>query len=427
MRTPPYQPIPAGPIVILGLAFLAALGTFLVSPVRAQAGGSVGFTLRTIENQAGVRVVIEFTQRPRYEIRRSGRKIIFAIDESRVVSPFKKRRYDSDILERIRFSGRATDAELIFYTGDEFETFSSFEMGEPFRVVIDLRRRRGPPSAIGIPAPRRPGAERTDGETPGLGFPEPGDADEGGRSFGEPRIPTVARGVPPEEEFVVVIDPGHGGEDTGARGPTGLVEKFVTLDIARRLRDMLSNEMDAVVILTRENDRPISLDDRTAIANHNRADLFVSIHANASRRHRARGAETYFLSYQATDDAARAVAAIENNTIGLDEGVSRQDGLELILWDIAQSAFLRESSELAEVIQDNLNDTLGIANRGIKQAPFKVLMGATMPAVLIEVAFITNASEERRLRDPVFKDRLAQSIHDSIARYHQRYMKQRRR
>ena len=281
--------------------------------------------------------------------------------------------------------------------------------------------------AIGVPSSRSPGADPADPEGSGPGFPDTGGGEDGGRLPGEPRIPTAARGVPSEDEFVVVIDPGHGGEDMGARGPTGLVEKFVTLDIARRLRDKLSEEMDAVVILTRENDRAISLDDRTAMANHNHADLFVSVHANASRRHKARGAETYFLSYQATDDEARTVAAIENNSIGLDEGIARQDGLELILWDIAQSAFLRESSELAEVIQDNMNDTLGIANRGIKQAPFKVLMGATMPAVLVEVAFITNADEERRLRDPAFKDRLAQSIHDSIARYHQKYMKQRRR
>ena len=427
MRTPHFQKIPAGPFAVLALAVLVSLGTLLTSPLRAQEGEPIGFTLRTIENQAGVRVVIEFTQRPEYKIRRSGRKITLAISEGRVVSPFKRRRYDSDVLDRIRFSGGSSGAELIFYTEDEFGTFSSFEMGEPFRVVLDLRRRRGPPMAIGVPSSRSPGADPADPESSGSGFPDTGGGEDGGRLSGEPRIPTAARGVPSEEEFVVVIDPGHGGEDMGARGPTGLVEKFVTLDIARRLRDKLSDEMDAVVILTRENDRAISLDDRTAMANHNHADLFVSVHANASRRHRARGAETYFLSYQATDDEARTVAAIENNSIGLDEGIARQDGLELILWDIAQSAFLRESSELAEVIQDNMNDTLGIANRGIKQAPFKVLMGATMPAVLVEVAFITNADEERRLRDPAFKDRLAQSIHDSIARYHQKYMKQRRR
>ncbi len=424
MRTPHSQTIPAGPFAVLALVVLVSLGTLLTSPVRAQEGEPIGFTLRTIENQAGVRVVIEFTQRPEYQIRRSGRKITLAISEGRVISPFKRRRYDSDVLDRIRFSGGSSGAELILYTEDEFGTFSSFEMGEPFRVALDLRRRRGPPMAIGVP---RPGADPADPESSGSGFPETGGAEDGGRLPGEPRIPTAARGVPSEGEFVVVIDPGHGGEDMGARGPTGLVEKFVTLDIARRLRDKLSDEMDAVVILTRENDRAISLDDRTAMANHNHADLFVSVHANASRRHRARGAETYFLSYQATDDEARTVAAIENNTIGLDEGMARRDGLELILWDIAQSAFLRESSELAEVIQDNMNDTLGIANRGIKQAPFKVLMGATMPAVLVEVAFITNADEERRLRDPAFKDRLAQSIQDSIARYYQKYMKQRRR
>ncbi len=185
--------------------------------------------------------------------------------------------------------------------------------------------------------------------------------------------------------------------------------------------------MDVEVILTRETDREISLDERTALANHNRADLFVSIHANASRRPRARGAESYFLSYQATDDEARAVAAIENNTLGLDDGVPRGNGLDMVLWDIAQSAFLRESSILAEVIQDNLNDALGITNRGIKQAPFRVLMGATMPAVLIEVAFISNADEEIRLRDAAFKDRLADAIFDSIERYHVKFVRPRDR
>src|SRR5262249_10964282 len=209
----------------------------------------------------------------------------------------------------------------------------------------------------------------------------------------------------PKADFVIVIDPGHGGDDTGAVGPTRLAEKDITLDVAKRLKARIESEMSAEVILTRDSDKTMALDDRTAIANHHRADLFVSIHANASRRGNARGAETYFLSYQATDDESRAVAAIENNTLGLEEGVQKNGNLEMVLWDLAQSAFLKESSGLAEMVQENLNDALDIANRGIKQAPFRVLMGATMPAILIEVAFITSPEEEKRLKDATFKDK----------------------
>ncbi len=414
MRTRTSHPAAAG------LLLIGAAAVLLAQPASAQRETPLGFTLRTIENAAGVRVVIEFSRRPSYEISQSRNKVILSIREESVEAPFKKRRYESEVLDRIRFSGGSRESDIIFYTEDEFGTFSSFEMGEPFRVVLDFRRRRGPPMAIGIPSPRRPGEPPPEGQPPGIPQAVPPQAPEGG--FPAPRAPMGSPGIPAESDFVVVIDPGHGGDETGARGPSGLVEKLVTLDIARRLRDLLTEEMGAVVILTREDDRAISLEDRTAMANHNRADLFVSIHANASRRNRARGAETYFLSYQATDDEARAVAAIENNTIGLDEGVPRGRGLEMILWDIAQSAYLRESSDLAEIIQDKLNDALGITNRGIKQAPFKVLMGATMPAVLIEVAFISNPDEERRLRDPAFKDRIAQAIHDSIERYHDRYL-----
>jgi N-acetylmuramoyl-L-alanine amidase len=164
----------------------------------------------------------------------------------------------------------------------------------------------------------------------------------------------------------------------------------------------------------------VALDERTAVANHARAHLFLSIHCNSSPRDSAQGAETYFLSYQATDDDARALAALENNTIQLDKGVSGQSGLDLVLWDLAQSAFLKQSSDLAEKIQDSLNDALGVRNRGIKQAPFRVLMGATMPAVLVEVAFISSPDEEQRLRESGFKDRIASSIADSVRAFRRR-------
>jgi N-acetylmuramoyl-L-alanine amidase len=415
-------------LLLLGLAGLP----FLRAPL-AQDVQPLRYTLKTIENEAGVRVILEFTRKPVYEARADSKRVYIALREGAVEPPFKKRDYESDVLEKVKFIEGVRTAEIVFYTGDDFGSFSTFEMGEPFRIVLDLRRRQGPPLAIIVPAP---------GSAPGS-QPPPGVVRRGTAGTVPP---APARAAPPAQEppeqepfesgvgeaprraaFVVVLDPGHGGEDRGAVGPSGLAEKDLTLDLTRRLKARIVAEMEAEVIQTRDADRAVPLDERTAIANHNRADLFVSIHANASRRDNARGAETYFLSYQATDDESRAVAAIENNTLGLEEGVQGNSSLEMVLWDLAQSAFLKESSALAEIIQANLNDALDITNRGIKQAPFRVLMGATMPAVLIEVAFISNAEEERRLRDPAFKERLAAAIYDSISRFHDKYVRSKAR
>jgi N-acetylmuramoyl-L-alanine amidase len=347
---------------------------------------------------------MEFTRRPSYEVRGDRRRIYVELAERDVDPPFKKRSFEGEVLRKIKFVEGFSTSEIIFYTGDEFSDFSTFEMGEPFRLVLDMRREGGRRRTPAEPSP-------VDAQPPDLEASPPG--------VEEPAPPPPPE---PRAEFVVVIDPGHGGDETGARGPSGLLEKDVTLDIARRLKTRLERSADTDVLLTRDSDRSVSLDERTAIANHNRANLFVSIHANSSRRGNAHGAETYFLSYQATDDASRAVAAIENNTIGIDEGVPRDSGLAMVLWELAQSAFLKESSALAETIQDRLNRALGINNRGIKQAPFRVLMGATMPAVLIEVGFISNPAEERSLRDPAFQEKLASTIAESIQKYGKTYV-----
>ena len=420
--------VAAFPIV---LALILAAGT-MAPPCLAQ-GQPLRFTVKTIDNEAGVRVVLEFSRKPVYEVRRDARRVFITLNEGGVEPPFKKRDFGGAVLEKAKFIEGFRTSELVFYTGDDFGNFSTFEMGEPFRIVIDLRKKQGPSIAVTVPSP---------GGAAGLPHPPAGTGRAGTPATAQmappaarelpPEEPPVEREAPPAEErprasFVVVIDPGHGGDDRGAVGPTGLAEKDVTLDIARRLKERIEAKMDAEVILTRDSDATMALDDRTAIANHERADLFVCIHANASRRGNARGAETYFLSYQATDDDSRAVAALENNTLGLEAGVQKDGNLEMILWDLAQSAFLKESSVLAEIVQDNLNDALDIANRGIKQAPFKVLMGATMPAVLIEVAFITNPEEEKRLRDAAFKDRLSDAILASIQRFHEKYVRARAR
>jgi N-acetylmuramoyl-L-alanine amidase len=294
-------------------------------------------------------------------------------------------------------------------------------MGEPFRLVVDFRRPQAPPQAARIGEPPPASATPVAPHPAVTGTVPPAGAGAPPSNGAAPPPAGLPAPVPPPAPrragFVVVIDPGHGGDEEGARGPSGLLEKEVTLDIARRLRGLLAGDDDSDVILTRDDDRRVALDERTAIANHARADLFVSVHCNSSPRDTAHGAETFFLSYQATDDDARALAALENNPLQIDQGVSGQGGLDLVLWDLAQHAFLKESSDLAETIQDRLNDTLGVRNRGIKQAPFRVLMGATMPAVLVEVAFISSPEEEKRLRDGRFKDEIAQAIADSIRQF----------
>jgi N-acetylmuramoyl-L-alanine amidase len=205
---------------------------------------------------------------------------------------------------------------------------------------------------------------------------------------------------------VVVIDPGHGGEDLGAQGPGGTMEKDVALDVARRLRTALANA-GIQVFLTRDRDHTVGLDERTAFANNYKADVFVSIHANASRAQSARGSEVYFLSAEATDDETRRLALLES---GGDHGTApalvQGSDLAMILWDMAQAAHLAESSVLASRVQEELATVTGSEGRGVKQAPFRVLVGAAMPAVLVELAFISNSAEEKLLASDGYQARV---------------------
>ena len=428
------------PLIFALLAVLALIAAAAVlAPRTSRAAEPIAFTFRTIDNEAGVRIVLEFSRKPIYEVRGDGRRVYVTLREEEARGPFKKKDFSGPILEKVKVTQGSRESEIVLYTGPDFGTFSTLEMGEPFRLVLDLRRRRAPDQAtrLDAPPPGAPGTGTSSSATLAPGHaappparptqaqgqpppppPGPGEAPPAGAA------PPPSRGVAPggrKTGFTIVVDPGHGGEEEGAHGPGGLKEKDVTLDVARRLRGRLQADGGMEIILTRDDDRTVGLDERTAIANHAQADLFVSIHANSSRRDNARGSETYFLSYQATDDDARAVAAIENNAMRLDQGVQGQSGLEMVLWDLAQSAYLKASSDLAETIQDRLNDSLGVRNRGIKQAPFRVLMGATMPAVLVEIAFISSPEDEKRLRDASFKDQIAQAIAESVHRYREKF------
>jgi len=230
---------------------------------------------------------------------------------------------------------------------------------------------------------------------------------------------------PPAEEVTplrtIVLDAGHGGTDAGAVGPSGLLEKELVLDVTRRAAKLVEERLGVKVLLTRDADSFVPLPDRTSFANRARADLFVSIHANAHRETMTDGVETYFLSSEATDSEARQVAALENGVVRPESpsgrGGATKDIVRTILWDLAQSEFQTESSRLAEIVHDSMTRSLRIGNRGVKQAGFYVLGGAAMPAVLIEVGFVTNPKEERRLRDTRYRDEIARAIVTGLAEY----------
>jgi N-acetylmuramoyl-L-alanine amidase len=222
------------------------------------------------------------------------------------------------------------------------------------------------------------------------------------------------------EKKIVVIDPGHGGHDPGAVGPRGLKEKVVTLDIAKRLKRELEEFYNLEVYVTRDKDKYLDLGERTAFANFKKADLFVSIHANASKRRRTSGIETYLLNWTNDDEALR-VAARENK-ISVEKMRKSQTELGMILTSLERESKRDESLKLAHFVQRSLASNLSkkyerMKNLGVKQALFYVLVDAEMPSVLVEVAFISNKREERLLRSKAFRETSAKALASGIYKY----------
>ena len=229
-------------------------------------------------------------------------------------------------------------------------------------------------------------------------------------------IPTV-KGVTIKR---IVIDPGHGGKDPGAVGRNGLREKDVVLDIAKRLKDELRKKENFDIVMTRTNDEFISLHRRSEIANQANADLFISVHANASRSRNVKGFEVYYLS-NATDDTARAIAAVENQALSFENNSYNNENPTV--WDMKLQEFRNESKELAAIICNKASSRLCVENRGIKSARFYVLKGARMPSVLIEVGFISNKEEESNLLSSSYRQQVAQAIAEGVLMYKKKFEK----
>ena len=333
----------------------------------------VGVSWNLVHLQGISTLVLQFEERPRYRVVEGADSlsIEFLGGERALVA---ERQAPLDPLVRdVSFEG-----DLVRISTAPNTTVDHYEQSRPFRLVFDLYQRQG---SIDSSAPLSVDSTRRT---------------RSGR--------------------MIVIDPGHGGSETGAVGPSGVEEKALTLQLSRTLARRLESRLPVQVVLTRETDADLALDRRTAIANQHQADLFISVHLNSSVGSTAQGAETYFLSLDATDEAAAAAAQSENQSGGL-TGETMQ-GLELILWDLSQSRYLAQSQRLGRLVQSELNEALGLRDRGVKQAPFRVLMGAAMPAVLVELGFVSNPEEETKLRRVSYQAELVDALVRAVSRFY---------
>lgn len=297
---------------------------------------------------------------------------------------------DDSLLKDVRAGQHDRNTVRVVVDMKSFENYNVFSLKNPFRIVIDVR---GEESAV---------AQKEDKKDSGAG------AEEKGASIARQLALGVRR---------IVIDPGHGGRDYGAPGSVrGVHEKHVVLDMAKKLAAQLRQELNCEVLLTRSDDTYLSLEERTAIANTKKADLFISLHANASSNQNARGIETYFLNLTA-DKESIAVAARENATS--EKNISE---LQTILDDLMRNAKVNESSKLATYVQDSMYESLdkrfsNVNNKGVKQAPFYVLLGAQMPSILVEAGFISNKGECRRLGDSQYQQEISRGIVSGVKSY----------
>ena len=341
--------------------------------------------VKTFVSGETVRVVLEASETVPFRVLQEEGRVTVAIPRDLVSVSFQQQRLTGGIVDVVQFLGGRENVFAVTM-GRRFQRMTASEQENPARLVMEFQ---AAPLAVASAQP-----------PPAVVPAKPGGTGQAG-------------GI-----RTVVIDPGHGGAEVGAKGPAGTLEKDVTLAIGRKLRSAVTNGLGLQAFLTRDKDQEVALDDRTAFANNYKADLFVSIHANASAARGAHGSEVYFLSYQASDEESRRLASSEGGEIarGGSEPAPSSD-LALILWDMAQAEHLEESSALATRINEELAEVTGSQGRGIKQAPFRVLVGAGMPAVLVEIAFISNAEEERLLTSDAYQNKVVAALVRGIARY----------
>ena len=296
-----------------------------------------------------------------------------------------------DYLKEIRIAQKTSTTVRVVAELDlaKIERYQVFSLFDPFRVVIDIYPRE---AAAGV-SPEK--------------APQPAEPTTAGYSL----IRQLGLGIQ-----TIVIDPGHGGQDPGCISRNGQKEKDVVLDVALELRNLLVTGKGLNVILTRESDIYIPLENRTVIANQQKADLFISIHANAHPNKKRRGAETYYLNFS-PDPQVNEIAARENAT-----STKNISEMQETIKKIVQNSKIVESRDLAEKIQRNLVKWLSqkyspVENLGARGGPFWVLIGGEMPSVLVEISHLSNTQEAERLKSPAYRKQVAQGIYEGILEY----------
>ncbi len=303
------------------------------------------------------------------------------------------------LLKTARAGQFRQDTVRIVLDLDSIKDYKIFTFSNPFRIIIDVMGER----KTEISRAKEPILA----PLPDTAAIKPAPAEEGVKAVKKPAIGKIRR---------IVVDPGHGGHDPGAQGAKGTREKDIVLQIALRLAHKLREELGLDVVLTRSTDVFIELQERTAIANKVGADLFVSIHANASLNRNASGIETYYLNLAKTEKVAQ-LAAKENGT-----SLEKVSILQAVLFDLMANYKLNDSAHLADDVQKAVYRKVGgsysgVKNLGVKQGPFYVLVGATMPSILVETAFVSNDREEARLNDPNYQELTAEGIFEGIKEY----------
>jgi N-acetylmuramoyl-L-alanine amidase len=365
-----------GPMAGLSLSWDRATRTL---SVRRGEAAEIAVESSVADLGETTKVVLRFSQTPSYAVEKAADQVVLHIPNARLVMLPPERVLESARVARLVVKGG--DITIVFREKDLVPNV--YALGAPPRLVVDVAKG-------GSPAPS--GA----------------------------RPPVPAPGAPAARAKTIVLDPGHGGVEEGAKGPGGLLEKNATLALTKTIQEVLQRRGYRVVA-TRLSDATVGLDDRAAQANAAKADVFLSIHCNASRAATAHGTEVYYLSLDASDRAAALLAESENATPSATPDTAEKNAavrdLNLILWDLAQNQHLSASARLAEIVQADFNRLLGITTRGVKQAPFRVLVGVNAPAVLVEVAFITNPDEETRIGSDEFRRQTAETLAGSLDTY----------
>jgi len=354
-------------------------------------------------------------------------------------------KYEGDVVKEVRLGRHPQNTTRLVVDLDGVSGYTVYPLYGPYRLVMDFRRTLATtPTAVSrtvAPPIVLPPVVTSDARTSAqlATIPQVKQLDPRPATQPEPRLlrsqPAGPKSLPPASPAAnsngafslsrqlglsvsrIVIDAGHGGHDPGTHG-NGVNEAELTLDVALRVQKLLQKQPGLEVVMTRDTDVFIPLEERTAIANREGADLFLSIHANASRNVQAGGVETYFLNF-AMNPEAEAVAARENATSG-----QAMHSLPDIVRAIALNNKINESRDLAETVQRSMAKRLSARNRslkdrGVKQAPFVVLIGAVMPSVLAEISFLTNKQDSALVKTQAYRQQIAQALFDAIINYQQ--------